>query len=457
MDEQITMPPKKKTGRDSSSFQANVTASLRIMHKNAHVNNNSLLYEIASTTAGLAYNHIANPLYGYVKNSLFTAADETIEVTKSKTPLTPDEIKTRQKDTESDSTNLNKKLETIESKIIILYKEKKLLDLKEKHIKTENQATKGPNNKLAAQDLKRRLEILSLIDNLLVDKVDLLPNLIREHASRRVDLIFHLMIAVYKKNLHITKGKTERQHGKGSKKTGTAACHASLIPHPVFEKVEFTPASKLNSLITNSIYGLFYTPENKPTSTVNTESTFLKGCYLEDVLNLTDELPTIVNDFDCHMEGKWGSSNAVNATIKILNQVSLGKLDPIQGMNNFGRIMSMFFSHIQYKYVEKTIEYKANANVLYPKAFAKVWRYQQQGTLPMFNIETKAIENGSSGRHIKASLKSDYIYLMLNLHQLNGAERLTRFVYSGIIENKILEMQKEILNNTSYFDAKLTN
>lgn len=454
------MPTSKPSTRDKSHFSANVTASLRIMHKNIAQTGNSMLYSAASIAATTTQDYIVKPLWGYMRQRFFNSAapkeQATVLTKKEAASIEHDLLKKRQTEAEQDSVTLNAELEALETKISELFKEKKEIDNKENTLKTDNKE-KGTKKTLSETDSLRRLKILESIDDLLVKKLERIPGLVQEHATRRVDLMFLLMIAVYKQNVVITKGQTNRQHGRGSTKTGTAACHASLIPHPEFKTIANEESqSKWSALIGHSIYSLFANTQIDDASNNAAldcqDSDFLKGSYFEDVLNVTTELPIIVNDFDGHMEGKWEKSNAVKASLQVLNQVSKGILDPIQGLNQFGTIMSMFFSHMQYKYVLPDITYKPNAAVLYPKAFAKVWQYEQEGTLPMFTIETQVPTKDSHDRHVKATVKPQYFQLMLNLQ---GSDRVSSYVFSGAIEKKILEIQKEILSSKSEFATKL--
>ena len=116
--------------------------------------------------------------------------------------------------------------------------------------------------------------------------------------------------------------------------------------------------------------------------------------------------------------------------------------------------MANFFSHIEYTYISHKIEYKPHAAVLYPKAFAKVWHYQQPGTLSMFNITTKAIDDNAERKHVEAKIRFDYVYLMLGLQQLPSLERAASYALSAPIEKRVLEMQHEMLSTQSSFDKR---
>jgi hypothetical protein len=388
----------KKKGRTTTSYKKNIVASLRVMQKNNPDTINQA-YEIASS------------VLGYAKDSIFSL------FTKQEAPPTPVKI-----DIESDSKELNAQLEKLQSQITKFFQEKKLID-------KEAAQLKKTKKKLSPQKAQRQIELLELIDELQVKKVELLPEMIREHAARRVDLFFLTMIAVYKKNIVISKGSTVLQHGGGSKKTGTAACHASLFPH--IEAEPTTPSTSLTSWPLS-----FFQSSSTPSLTVDTIDNFLKDTHFEDTLNMTTELPKVVNDFDGHMEGKYLQSNAVKECLAILNRVSKGEINPIEGMDDFCNIMNLFFQAMEYRYVVPEPKYSNYANVPYPKAFTKVWEYEKEGTFRAIYQDT-------------LKPKKDYLYMMLNLNKLTGMQMFTSLVYQGPIEQRILDIQKEIHSSVS--------
>lgn len=429
-------------GRDTTSFTANITASLKLCDKNAIVNENSLLYEIARASLQTTYVHAINPVLTSITQSFFAkSAKQNAQVATDTKPLSKQELKQRRIDAELASLQLNNQFESIQTQINRLLDKKKIIDSKE-----DENKDKGITPLLSDNDLRQRISLLEQIDNLKLEKVILSKGLIQEHALKRLDIMFLQMIALYKKNVVVTKGKTDRQHGKGSKSTGTAACHASLIPAPMLEPIPAVPSS-LSRI--RSLHSLFYSRCN--TSTINTNT--LKNSYLYDLSNITHELSNIVNEFDCHLEGKWIKSNAVQASIHVLNKVATGELTPIDGINQFGMIMNTFFMHIEYRYVLPELAYSSTAQVQSPKAFIKVWEYQRQATLSMFNI--KSNNNHGTKQHNEVTIKPEYINLMLNLNSLTTAEYLVNFIYSGPIEKCIMEKQQEIWDSPSEYSNKL--
>ncbi len=145
------------------------------------------------------------------------------------------------------------------------------------------------------------------------------------------------------------------------------------------------------------------------------------------------------------MEGKWIQSSAVESLLTTLNLVARGELTPIQGINQYGSNMALFFSHIQYRYIQPKSTY---ASIQSPDAFKKVWQYQRQSTLCMFD------ECASANDLYTHTIRPEYLHLMLNLHKLTPTERLTSAVYSGPMEQRFLEIQQEIWDSPSLFSNR---
>lgn len=195
-----------------------------------------------------------------------------------------------------------------------------------------------------------------IIEALQLRKVELVKDQIIEHAARRADLFFYLLIAVYDKNVTACKDETTKQHGKGSEERGTAGCHSSLFPG-----IKFT-----------------YNHSSQPTffnKQPSGECPLLEDTYFAEALNATVELPMIVNDFDGHLEGRAVKRSFIRMLEDTLNKVSTKKITPIEGMNEFYNVMNKFFIVFEEKYLsphKKTIEnYKAHK---------KICEYQREGT-----------------------------------------------------------------------------
>lgn len=182
-------------------------------------------------------------------------------------------------------------------------------------------------------------------------QVDLLKTEIEEHAARRVDLFLLLLLAVYKKNVILSKGETVKQHGKGSSTYGTQACHSSLLPNINIE----TPRASRFSFWSGAAPFV------------------ITGTQLEEILNMTVELPHIVNVFDGYIEGGSRLSEYTKASLNIANRVSRGEIDPRAGINEFLNVMDIFFIHFEKAYITSDKD-KADA------AMQLVWKHEKKGT-----------------------------------------------------------------------------
>lgn len=242
------------------------------------------------------------------------------------------------------------------------------------------------------------------IDALNLKKVESISELIIEHAMRRADLFFYLMVAVYKKNVRVYKDATVKQHGSGSQDLNTQGCHCSVIPN-----VKLTPMN-------NSIFQSSPVPD-------------LENTQFSESLNMTVELPLIVNVFDGILEGKRQHSKQVKALLEILNQVSRGTLTPKLGMNKYYKIMDDFFNHVEQNQIRKN-------KIESPKAFKKVWEFEKTGTFAM-------VHNGC--------MKDEYFYSLLRLNKYE-IDKLKK--EPAIVEIYYKNIQDEIYENKPNLKSK---
>lgn len=204
----------------------------------------------------------------------------------------------------------------------------------------------------------------STINNEATDIIDKLKDEISEHAARRVDLFFYLLIAVHGKKVKISKADTIKQHGKGCRKKATQACHSSLFPN------------------------LKFSDENKSTMS-------LQGTHFDESLNMTVELPEIVNVFDGYLEGNNKNGRYIQACLVVINKVSMNEISIKEGMNEFLRIMHDFFNEFE---TEKLIKMNTENALL----LSRVSAYEKMGTFLCTNEDKKTISN-------------DYIFALLRL------------------------------------------
>lgn len=172
-----------------------------------------------------------------------------------------------------------------------------------------------------------------LVEDIYLKQIDLVEYEIMEHAQRRVDLYFYLLVAVYKQGANIVKSSTNKQHGVGALIRGTEASHDSFFPHIELQY----PQTKLSAL-----WSPFVTYWS------------LSGTHFEDSNNMTTELPAIVNYFDTFIElavpgQRSRPSKYLNKLLKDLNLVSRGEKTPIDAMNSFLTTMHLFFNDFEKK------------------------------------------------------------------------------------------------------------
>jgi hypothetical protein len=232
--------------------------------------------------------------------------------------------------------------------------------------------------------------------------------LIIEHSSRRVDLFFYTLIAYYKTKTTPKQGHTQLQHGFGrnliNNKNVTQGCHSSFLP----------------SLIENS-----------------DNSGLLSGNHFMDSLNSTVELPPYVNELDNEFENTcFGRKKS----LEILTQVAQGKLDPIQGLNQFLIMMDTIFNEIE-------------ANPFRIEKFFCKYRKISDELLKLTKLGTL-----NEKLHPKKKLLNPaYLELLL---RLTPEEKQASKTQAGLREKlfrmKIEEIQQEILNTKTSFSVSLT-
>ncbi len=167
-----------------------------------------------------------------------------------------------------------------------------------------------------------------LADNGLVQQIiNVMPYVI-EHAERRVELFFYLLVTYYKQGLTVKLGETKGQHGRGSKQYGTNACHSSLLSSVT--DTETTQKHGYNTRSKGKIHGNI--------------CQYGKTHFFEDSLDATMELPAAVNDFDRACEGQTHKPSSYRITaLETLNEVSRGERTPIEGLGVFLKRSNEFF------------------------------------------------------------------------------------------------------------------
>lgn len=209
--------------------------------------------------------------------------------------------------------------------------------------------------------------------------------LIENHASRRVDLFFYTLIAYYNTKLFVEIEDTFLQHGLGTKKQNSAACHSAILT------------------------SLWDTNHTSPPATdhnfTSYRTSILNGTHFENSLNATVELDVSVNYFDTnYIEGRSATHLKMRViALAILNKVSRGELDPIEGMNCFLSKMHKNFMSIQSDYFNNK-ELKSSPKLSRQAIFTA----QYKGTF--FNsCAFQTIENAPDD----IILKDDYVNMLL--------------------------------------------
>jgi hypothetical protein len=125
---------------------------------------------------------------------------------------------------------------------------------------------------------------------------------IHDHAYRRIQLFYYLLLVYWKEGVRVEMKPTVLQHGS-SRCLQCSAAHSSLLPN-----------------------------------VVDSKGVFPEVCYLRDSLNATVEMPDYVNYYDGVIE-KAMRPKALN----LLNQVSLNGLHPYVALQTFINQMHQFF------------------------------------------------------------------------------------------------------------------
>jgi hypothetical protein len=289
-----------------------------------------------------------------------------------------------------------------------------LVLFKSSHHPKKRKRSEYEENYSAALALPSASEELETLKDHSTPLPDITKSFIMEHASRRVDLFFYTLVAYYNSGLSPIQGRTSLQHGKGrnmdDKTNITQACHSSFLPALIDETINETYANhqKYNSI--------------------------LSGTHFSDSLNSTVELPIIVNEFDDELENKQFCRKK---SIEILNQVSMGKMNPIEGLNQFMQMMALTLKNVATK-------------------------MQTVGTLfsRTHEVDTELLQLVKEGTFAKIFSEDSqtathkYIQSLLRLkpHEINVCKHNEK-KREKIYLKKIYELQTEVLNTKSNYDS----
>lgn len=194
-----------------------------------------------------------------------------------------------------------------------LLKEEELKQFGKTRVRTKTRYEENQTAALALPMARDRLEGFAYNEEALLE---LCQDQIIEHANRRVDLFFYTLVAYYKTNYYPVLGMVNLQHGIGRSLTWeqgiTEACHSSFLPS-LTDKTIFT----------NEQLG-------------KKDKCILSRTHFFDSINSTVELPCAVNRLDWLLEHHYGFRLKC---LRILYEVSLGTLNPMEGLTVFLTLM----------------------------------------------------------------------------------------------------------------------
>ena len=238
-----------------------------------------------------------------------------------------------------------------------------------------------------------------------------------EHANRRVDLFFYTLIAYYKTGVLPTYGHTDLQHGRGRNikgyKTITEACHSSFTP----------------SLVDETIY------QNKGGKEKN--KSLLSGTHLLDSLNSTVELPPFMNDLDDVLESKCRQKS-----LEILGNVSLGKINPVEGLTVFLKMMQDVLNDLK-----QEVQQQSTSPLLKHSLIGK-----HQINPKLIDLVIKGTLSTTFSNQTKRA-NDDYIQLLLRMTEEEKALCNNPKNTEKLYGEKMIEMQEEILQAKSGSNA----
>lgn len=370
----------------------------------------SQIYSFVTSTASTLFGSRQNSIT-CTENPLMRDVKLKIEHEKTKTDLKLEELHTRLEGV------LRKDLNSVQEKI------------------TEARKNKQPHEDL----LKTKRAIRAEMDKIRVEKVKLVPELIREHANRRIDYFFYLCVLVYRTGVIVSKGSTDRQHGDGDAKTGTAACHSCLIPNPVFTPgpgITDTLLTKIPDIIQKLI--TYFRPEDAGSGLQSdTEEIFIR-----DTFNSTVILPIIVNKLDNLLEGTvQNPSELVLKALEIANRTSRGDINPLQAMDEFGAAINTYFYGIEKTYNDETLKTKPDTKN--PGSLSLALKYQREGTHRVIHATT-----GKAYR--------DHFYMLLGVNPRYALiDYPTSFIPGLTMEKYFMALQRELLDPPLIVDKVL--
>lgn len=248
---------------------------------------------------------------------------------------------------------------------------------------------------------------------------------ILEHAARRVDLFFYLLIAYYNSHIIPQEGWTKLQHGRGrqldDKSVITQACHSSFIP------------ALIDSTLYKDIPVKSFHDRN-----LNTKDSIICNTHFMDSLNSTMELPKFVNEFDTELETVYDCR--LNS-LKILAAVSMGEIDPITGLQRFLIMMQETFKIMQ------------NDKRFYKPIFEAPPVLTKDESIDLKSVLLSLVKKGTfknKWNDDTQKINDIYIFMLLRLnpHEIKMCNESDKSK-TTVIQNKIKELSQEIKETPS--------
>lgn len=181
-----------------------------------------------------------------------------------------------------------------------------------------------------------------------------LPELVSHHAFQRMQLFYYTCLAYWKEGCDVQRGATSLQYGVRQCREGSAA-HCALLPclvdnslevlksHMMRQGMDSWSLSRLRRLGLPIAEKVKQKGKLRPSQVdalfngVQVDSLISPHCHLHHVLNMTTELPSIVNECDHVIE----ESLREEALIKV-NSCSLHETHPYQALTLFSKTMTDF-------------------------------------------------------------------------------------------------------------------
>ncbi len=278
--------------------------------------------------------------------------------------------------------------------------------------------------KMLDSERKEAVSILCNYKGNYEELLNIFSSYIHEHYLRRVDLFFYLLVAYYQTGLVVKIANPTLQHGIG-KANITEAAHSSLF----------------TQLQDDSIYNDEFYKRTSRSKTLYNKQSIICGTKFMCSLNSTVEVPTFVNDLDQELEGKDISrpSDCRRSALTILQDVSNGKLNPIEGVTEFLKVMKITFHKLKERLPinnhNETEPYLDRDTATAPKAIKfQLLALAEKATLQIIWLEEKRQVN------------EEYVQCLLGLTKDRMRANPNK---TEIYKKRIMELQYEILNSPS--------